>query len=1171
MMTKIIKTVAKILLWTAGIWLGILILMQVVLSPSVLTTVVNRYSEKLLDADAGFGKASVSMFRRFPRVSLTLEDFTITYPADRFDDIRKAGAQGWMMKHGCGESADTLACFDKFSASLNALSLLTGTIRIPELELTGPRIFAHRYADGRANWDIFKSPVAPGNPALDEGDIQVKSAAGGNAAEEGAAMKLSVGKISMSGRPHIVYTDSRDTIFAMIDLRYMAMKGEIDAADLSRCGLDMQIDSMFIAGRLPGDTLALGVDRFRIEDMGTGMDISMKARSFLATGAFGRMQIPIEFRTGLSLMEASVPTARISGFKAEIADIPINADLTIRMDNDALDIDGSFGVTKCMIGDLIDIDTDASFSMTGRCRGRYDAGKGLYPETDIRISIPQSRAAGVGLSADIGINDMLGKDPLLDIGCRISADLDSLVRFLPDSSGIKASGAIEASLEGKARMSQLNMYNFSTSSLTGHVCGDEVQFESAKDTVSATVKGLDIILGPETRVSRRDSTRSFRLMGVTGKVGEVGFSYGKDLELTGESLEISARNSAEEAIDTSKVNRLSGRFKAGRLTLRDASGMVLTLRDTDNSFHMMPKRSNKAVPVLSFRSRNKNVILRDKVSRVHLADASISAKAAMNSIERRQKMKAYKDSLAKVYPEVPEDSLFAHVWSLRRKAGRKTMEIPEWMQEEDFRKQDISLRLDESIARYFREWDLDGKAGIKSGVILTPYFPMMNLLRGFQGSFNNDKVAIDSIRVRSGNSDIFATGSVNGLRRALLGRGGVKVNLDVNSDRLNANELLKAYASGSRYKPSDDGNDVKHTSDDEYMEHITASTAAETASSPSLIVIPANINADIDIKASDLKYSTLNIDSFSSRIVMKERCVQLTNTIATSNMGDISLDAFYATRSKKDIKAGASLDFKDITAEKVISLMPVVDTVMPLLKSFNGLLNCEFAVTADLDTNMNIILPSLNGVARISGEDLTINGNEDYRKLAGLLLLKNRDEGKIEKMKVEGVIKDSRLEIFPFIVNFDRFTIGMSGIQNLDQSFRYHASLIRSPLFFKVGLDVRGKDFGNMKFKLGKAKYKDDKVPAFTAVIDQTRLSLVNSIRNIFEKGVDAAVKENTGHKAIAEHKRKLGYVNAAEQEIEALSEEEQKQLDAEKEAINNNTYEQSGIHRGIDTDNSIQ
>ena len=224
--------------------------------------------------------------------------------------------------------------------------------------------------------------------------------------------------------------------------------------------------------------------------------------------------------------------------------------------------------------------------------------------------------------------------------------------------------------------------------------------------------------------------------------------------------------------------------------------------------------------------------------------------------------------------------------------------------------------------------------------------------------------------------------------------------------------------------------------------------------------------------------------------------------------------------------------------------------MIPMIKSFKGLLNCEIAGTASLDTNMNIVMPSVNGVMRISGKDLEVSDNEMFRSLAKLLLFKNKKEGHIESMTVEGVLKDNTLEVFPFVLKLDRYTLAMSGVQNMDMSFRYHVSVIKSPLFFKLGVDLSGKDFDNMKFKIGKAKYKSAKVPAFSSVIDTTKISLLESIRNIFSKGVDAAVRENQKQKAIEEHKKEIGYVKAVDQELEALSEEEQKQMEEEEAAV---------------------
>ena len=183
--------------------------------------------------------------------------------------------------------------------------------------------------------------------------------------------------------------------------------------------------------------------------------------------------------------------------------------------------------------------------------------------------------------------------------------------------------------------------------------------------------------------------------------------------------------------------------------------------------------------------------------------------------------------------------------------------------------------------------------------------------------------------------------------------------------------------------------------------------------------------------------------------------------------------------------------------------MPSIDTLMPILKSFVGNLNCEIAATTALDTNMNLVMPTINGIMRISGDNLAIKENDMYR-----------------------------------------YMLAMSGIQNLDMSYRYHASVIKSPLPVKLGVDLYGKDFDNMKFDIGKAKYKNGEVPAFSAVIEETKINLLQAIRNIFEKGVDATINENIRQSAILDHKQRIGYVRAVDMKIEKLSAAEQKQVE---------------------------
>ena len=223
---------------------------------------------------------------------------------------------------------------------------------------------------------------------------------------------------------------------------------------------------------------------------------------------------------------------------------------------------------------------------------------------------------------------------------------------------------------------------------------------------------------------------------------------------------------------------------------------------------------------------------------------------------------------------------------------------------------------------------------------------------------------------------------------------------------------------------------------------------------------------------------------------------------------------------------------------------------MPLLKSFEGKLNCEIAATSDLDTNMNIVMPSIKGILRITGDDLSITNSPMFKTLAKKLLFRNKKEGHVKHMSVEALISDNKVEIFPFVLNIDRYILAASGVQNLDMSFKYHLSVIKSPILFKIGINLEGKDFDHMKFKIGKAKYKNTKIPVFSSVINQSKINLVESIHNIFSKGVEAAIKENNSGELINSHKETINYQNAAEQDIEELSEEEQKRLEEQEKTI---------------------
>lgn len=1171
------KRIFKALIWIIGIWLTLMLVIQIALSPSVTGRLIDRVAAEYIDGEVNAGNASVSLFRRFPNATVSIDSFSITYPAERYDSLETTGARGHLALKGTGEANDTLASFDRFSISLNILSLLSGNINIPYAELVRPRVFIHRYSDGSSNLETLLIPADT-----------VK--------ERKGLPPMKFGRISLENHPHVVYTDSRDTVFVLADIGQMRLKSN-----------GMRLDSLVLAGRLSSDTLALRLKHLGIHDHKDVLHTDLSADALVATRATGRMHIPININCGLSFPKDSLTAISISEMKADIAAIPLEGNADIRLGEGLADITADISVENCKAEDIIDgfigkylpearkISTDATLNLKASCDGEYIYSTGRLPSIKVHLSVPQSvikhkefgsditfsidaeantgqnggiaanienlilKCQGLDLTAKGGSEDILKDDPQLEIDGRLQADLKQIRMLLPDTLGIEMRGDVNAFLKGSIRPSQLDIYSFSQAQMNGILTGDSIYVNIPADSINARIRSTRITLGPETRTSRVDSS-IFKMMAVKGEITDADLTLRK-MKAAGKGLTFTAMNSSG-AQDTSKVNHLGGRIGAINFILTDANGLSVELKKSSNGFQMLPKRNNPKIPILTVNSTNGQIILKDNINRAILTDASINGYAAMNSIQRRQNVQVFIDSLAKKYPDVRKDSLLAH--HRKQMAGRQERVIPEWLTEEDFLKQDINIRLDNALAKYFREWDMNGRIDVRTGILMTPYFPLRNILRGFNMKFDNNSIIIDSLKVRSGKSEIGAKGSLSGLRRALLGRGILNLDLDINADKIEGLELVNAYKAGALFTPAGT-EEMAEATNAEFFKIVTSDTTAVKDSIRPIIVIPSNLNAGIRIAASDISLPDVEINDLRSSLTMKERCLQISGTQAHSNIGNLSLDAFYATRSKKNLKAGFSLGLNDIPIDRIIDLIPATDSLFPMINTLKGNVNCEISATASLDTNMRFVTPSINGVARLSGRDLSIRDSQMYSDLAKKLMFKNRNEGYIDELSVEGLLDNSTMEVFPFLMKLDRYTLALSGTHNMDNTFRYHASLIRSPFVLKLGVDLFGNSFSDLNFKIGKAKYRNSDIPDFSDVIDKTQYSLLESIRGIFEKGVDAVISENEMNKEISDMKERIGYVEAVDQQLEGLSEQEQKQFDTERDILKETEETQEALSRKVE------
>ena len=1181
-------------LWTVlEIWAVIIIVLQVALNSTVLTRIVNDAASEYVDGDVTFSGIKASMFRSFPNLNVTIDDFSITYPHDRFaafDSLDVPG--GYLLGSGRGETADTLAHFRKLSVSVNYLAAAVGRIRIRHAMLEHPRIFAHQYDSTTANWNMFGD-----DPVKEDNDTSSSSS---------TLPPISIGKVSLDGRPFVVYTNPSDTIFGCIFLKSLSAKGHYDAREGKIERVNLSLDSLFVAGRLPADTVALGLEHLGIKEKTGHFDVNLKSRLFLGLKSSGRMAIPVEIK-GDIFPELKKKVVSVENLRASIATIELEASGKADFSGETIHIKAAAGIDKASVNELVEyfgdnfpvlkkLRTDALLTLKASCDGFYDKSVGGLPPLSVQIQVPDSRIGWEGIDGDgrfdlditarsedgkltaevpdfcFSVNgmkvtlsgtaeDLLGGNPLFDISSDLHFVLDSLATYLPDSLSLTAHGDLEGIIEGGFRLSQLDPFNFSEIGLEGLLESNGIQISVPKDTLLAYIGHTDVSLGAfnhEEDDHNEHEESGHRHSGLMVAVDSVFAEYGASTFIRGTGLSLSAHNSEEPMAGKVDRHPIHGHLDISSIGMMDLDSCFVGAIGSANTFKLSQNLIGKhIVPFLSLSSKNKKITLREGVNRFSVQDANLSVAAHPNSVETQIRRKHLLDSLQRVYPGVKRDSLFKRAF--RRFTAGAT--LPDYLSEKDFEKNDIKIQLGESIANYIKNWDITGDVNVGEGLVISPYYPLDNRITGFSGKFSNNAIELKRLSVRSGVSDISAKGRLTGLKRILTsGKGQLNLDLGISSDVIDVNEILIALNAGNKFTPPGHNAALSGVNDDDYLNSVKELTDADTTVTTSLLVLPSNLNAKVTLEANKVRYSNLETTWIASDLVMKERCLQATNTLATTNMGDVYLEGFYSTRTKKDLKAGFDLTFAGITAEKVIQMFPAVDSIVPMLKSFKGLLDCEIAATSSIDTSMNIVLPSLSGIVKIDGRDLSLAESEELNKLRKTLMFKDKDSTHIESLSIRGIIKDNQLEIFPFLLDIDRYSLAASGLQGFDQRFKYHLSALKSPIPFKFGINLNG-SFDDWKWKLGKTKYKSRNIPLFDDQVNSLTLSLTTAIHNIFEKGVEQALKQNEqSQKAIEAKKSELEYSASL---TEDLSADEKKTLQALETATG------GGSGTGTDSDTS--
>lgn len=459
----------------------------------------------------------------------------------------------------------------------------------------------------------------------------------------------------------------------------------------------------------------------------------------------------------------------------------------------------------------------------------------------------------------------------------------------------------------------------------------------------------------------------------------------------------------------------------------------------------------------------------------------------------------------------------------------------------------------EDAENALRRFCFDGKVYAKAARYMTPYLDLKMGTRKLDMTFTDDTLHLNNLMLRVGRSVLRVNGQVDNMRRAFLRGRTLSADLNITSRNLDINEILYANYIGEQKKKEDDeiklaakkkfeankanfkNRTLVPTMRDSTRAHIDDSlrrayrqkdlgeiysermgrmkaliekahneelanadgTEVQDTSEPeydtipmSLLEIPANLDCKLNLKLDTVKFAGLKMNNLNGDITAQNSTLSIKDLMTTSNVGDLKLNAVYTCNNPDTAHAGLDLIGTNITVEDLLTAVPMIDSILPMLSSFEGKLDCEVSAMTDLDKQMEPILPTLQTACHLNGKNLVLLDGETFTTVAKYLMFKKKTKNVIDNMSVEFTIDNNTLSVYPFTLSMDKYKVAVSGKMDFDFKYFFHISVLEPKTLPNLGINVQTKE----PKKNNKDKNKDEEEGELVEESDDFQFRLVKPL-----------------------------------------------------------------------------
>ena len=1030
--------------------IAVLIALYLVLSPKRLTSLVNKYAADFITCDYNIGKVDLTLFKTFPNVGLEINDLVLINPT-----------KGW--------TTDTLAAIDECIVSVDIKkALFENAIIINKCQLIGGFINAFFDTEGNNNFDIFPPSEAEPNEAV----------------TEGSSYLIDLDKLVLN-KVDIRYTDLGANTIAAINGLGLTLKGTIND-DVIDGNLNLRIDDLSAeindTTTMKADIANITIDgkvTMKGDDIQADANIGTGLLAFLMTG---------DGEIGANLKSFNV---RYDGDVNNYEHLKGTADMKVN------------SVTVTMDGERYVDNANISFNSPLE----FDLGKmqGSFAQSELRFN-----DIIIGFMGQLALAD---PDIIMDMNVNTNTMVISqVIKLIPENmreellAGIAADGKLKLNTHIKGT------YNDNTMPVVAADVTLNDGYVKMDDVLPYPITRLNTNVHANVNLNGRSDVnlKSLRLrmnntiVAASGTVNDVldkmlcNLSLKADVDFNDvkafmpEELiaqgtvkaDVNLKGTADQFSNLDLMNtKLNGKLQFNGLDIQYADTINLKSSDLKLDFVLPNPADNTLSDGLAHVKVSGTDIDADITGMMTaiLNDFNIDAQVS-NVLDSTAVMSVLADfGFSKIDFTMDDmkfqsDNANGSAYMLPSANAGKTSYAAVYSSdslvfimgdEMAFATEALALNVnadyDETEEDLFLQWNPTMNIDLSNAVfsmqdLSEPVFiPQVDML------YTDAGLNIGNSRFLLGDSDFKLDGTLTNVYDHFKDNELLKGEFNFTSNYTDVNQLMTIF--------NGMGSDEVVATADQAVD----STVIVKDDKP--FMVPYGVDIIIHTMINNAIAGEMNIRNVGGDLTVKDGILVLQEMGFTSDAAKMQLTALYKSKRKNHLYAGFDFHLLDIDIAEMIRMIPDLDTIVPMLKSFSGNAEFHFAAETNMKSDYSLKYSTLKAACSIEGKDLVVLDSETFDKIKKLLLFSKKTDNKIDSLDVQFTVFKNEIDVYPFAISMDKYSAMLYGRHNLDMSYDYNIAVLSPPILSRLGVEIKGPDFDNMKFKVRRSRHKNMFVP----------------------------------------------------------------------------------------------